>query len=93
MIRAWRAAPLAPFISLFTFHFSPILPDARLVEPSQPVSYLGRSCPGRPTLGLLEAFCALYERGFVRGDFSKRQIQGGCVTSVLPAMGWIDRNH
>jgi hypothetical protein len=52
--------PLAPHLSLFTFHFSPILPDARLVELSQSI---GSVAPGRRTRiirGLFEAFRPLY---------------------------------
>jgi hypothetical protein len=57
-------------VSLFTFHFSPILPDARLVEFSHSTDSVA---PGWPTWlirGVFEAVGSLYECHFIRGDFS-----------------------
>ena len=57
--------PPGSFFTLFTFHFSSILPDARLVELSQSTDSMA---PGRPTRiirGLFQALCALHECGFV----------------------------
>jgi hypothetical protein len=75
LIMRWAIGSLAlPTFTLSTFHFSSILPDARLEEFSQATDSV---LPGRPTRivrGLFEAVRSLYECGFVRGDFSQRQI-------------------
>jgi hypothetical protein len=67
-IRRIAQAPLvAPgsFFTLFTFHFSSILPDARLVELSQSTDSVAPSRFIRIARGLFEAVRAVHECGFV----------------------------